>query len=200
MKTANVLQWKSTQFFPDFQVKLMISLRSKRFRLVSEQRKTENGSFGFGRASLLFDSRHFRRGFLLSSPVLCSEAARKPLLRRLTDGGKDKRAPPCLLLPAQPISLATTSSSPPFHAGFVKAARKNISSIINATMQQWLNFKAMASSGLPVRTIYIGRYRLTALRPSILSTCIEKNIYNWKVIAKDKVECILKCKLLINKV
>ena len=158
MKTANVLQWKSTQFFPDFQVKLMISLRSKRFRLVSEQRMTENGSFGFGRASLLFDSRHF----LLSSLVLCSETARKRLLRRLTDGGKDKRAPPCLLLPAQPISLATTSSSPPFHAGFVKAARKNNSSIINATMQQWLNFKAMASSSLPVRTIYIGCYRLTA--------------------------------------
>ena len=102
----------------------MISLRSKRFRLVSEQRKTENGSFGFGRASLLFDSRHFRRGFLLSSLVLCSETARKRLLRRLTDGGKDKRAPPCLLLLAQLISLATTSSSPPFHAGFVKAARK----------------------------------------------------------------------------
>ena len=193
MKTTNVHQWRSTQFFPDFQVKLMISLRSKSFRLVSDQRKTENGIFRFW-------PRPFRCGFLLSSLVLCGETARKRLLRRLTGGGKDKRAPPCLLLPAQLIALATTSSSPPFHAGFVKAARKNISSIINATMQQWLNFKAMASSGLPVRTIYIGRYRLTALRPSILSTCIEKKIYNWKVIAKDKVECILKCKLLINKV
>ena len=117
MKTTNVHQWRSTQFFPDFQVKLMISLRSKSFRLVSDQRKTENGSFRFW-------PRPFRCGFLLSSLVLCGETARKRLLRRLTGGGKDKRAPPCLLLPAQLISLATTSSSPPFHAGFVKAGRK----------------------------------------------------------------------------
>ena len=117
MKTTNVHQWRSTQFFPDFQVKLMISLRSKSFRLVSDQRKTENGIFRFW-------PRPFRCGFLLSSLVLCGETARKRLLRRLTGGGKDKRAPPCLLLPAQLISLAMTSSSPPFHAGFVKAARK----------------------------------------------------------------------------
>ena len=95
----------------------MISLRSKSFRLVSDQRKTENGIFRFWPCP-------FRCGFLLSSLVLCGETARKRLLRRLTGGGKDKRAPPCLLLPAQLISLATTSSSPPFHAGFVKAARK----------------------------------------------------------------------------
>ena len=46
-------------FFPDFQVKLMISPRSKSFRLVSEQRRTENGIFGFGRAifGAVFDSR-----------------------------------------------------------------------------------------------------------------------------------------------
>ena len=74
------------------------SLRSKRFRLVSEQRKTEEQDSRFwprekwnksqkmkvegeGKGGNL---RHFLRGLWLSFLVLCSETARKRLLRRLT--------------------------------------------------------------------------------------------------------------------
>ena len=49
------------------------SLRSKRFRLVSEQRKT----------SPLFYSPHFPCSLWLTFLVLCSETARKCLLRML---------------------------------------------------------------------------------------------------------------------
>ena len=66
------------------EVKMADSLRSKRFRLVSEQRKTEERYSRFwprekwnkSQALLL---RHFRLSFL----VLCSKTARKRLLRRL---------------------------------------------------------------------------------------------------------------------
>ena len=52
---------------------VLISLRSKRFRLVSEQRKTEERDF-----------RHFSRGLWLPFFVLWSEIARNRLLRRLS--------------------------------------------------------------------------------------------------------------------
>ena len=86
----------------------LFSLRSKRFRLVSEQRKTKERGFRFwpmerepnyerrGRRrgkitflphpSPLFYSRHFTRGLWLWFLAVCSETARKHLLRTLRKG------------------------------------------------------------------------------------------------------------------
>ena len=65
-----------------------ISLRSKRFRLVSEQRETEGTGLSVLAAremerGPLFYSRHFSRGLWLSFLVLCSQTARERLLCRL---------------------------------------------------------------------------------------------------------------------
>ena len=58
------------------------SLRSKRFRLVSEQRNTEERDSRFWPREK-WNKRHFSRGLWLSFLVLCSLTARKRLLRRL---------------------------------------------------------------------------------------------------------------------
>ena len=67
------------------------SLLSKRFCLVSEQRKTKEGN------SLLFHLRHFSRFLWLLSLVVCSETKRKRWLRRLIAGQPPPS--PCRRLP-----------------------------------------------------------------------------------------------------
>lgn len=43
-------------------------------------------------------------------------------------------------------------------------------------MHQWLNFKAMASSGLPVRKIYIGRLSVNPIKTLYLEHMYRKKI------------------------
>ena len=71
--------------------RLLDSLRSKRFYLVSDQRKTKEGNFRFWprekwNETLLFHLRHFLRFLWLSSLVVCSETKQKRWLRRLIAG------------------------------------------------------------------------------------------------------------------
>ena len=69
------------------------SVRSKRFRLVSEQRKTEERDFWFwprekwNETQKMFYLSSFSLGLWLSLLVLCSWTARKRLLRRLRGRG-----------------------------------------------------------------------------------------------------------------
>ena len=64
-----------------------LRMRNKRFHLVSEQRKTEVRDFWLWRSEKWNESqnmRHFSHGLWLLFLVLCSETARKRLLRRLS--------------------------------------------------------------------------------------------------------------------
>ena len=113
------------------------SLRSKRFRLVSEQRKTEerdsrvwprekwNKSQKMKPPSLLFYLSHFSRGVWLSFLVLCSQTARKRLLRRLKVSWQAfPSLPPRAPLAFLPhLKLPFPSLSNACHAGYCTASQ-----------------------------------------------------------------------------